>query len=212
MSDGYGPSDNFMKKSAFDITSQQDNLTSKVVVGLERISEVFKSLLWEQAKATGLSPIQIQIMVFVAYHKPELCKVSYLAKEFNLTKPTISDAVRVLVLKGLAAKKDAGSDSRSYILALTDEGKKLLSGIEQFAQPLSTELDKLDEIQLSGIYKSLTELIYQLNRSGVLTVQRTCFLCHFYEKQSETHFCNFLNQALQQEEIRIDCPEFEAKR
>ena len=108
----------FMKKSAFDTESQQQNLTSKVVVGLERISEVFKTLLWDQSKATGLSPIQIQIIVFVAYHKPELCKVSYLAQEFNVTKPTVSDAVRVLLLKGFIEKKDAGGDSRSYIIGL----------------------------------------------------------------------------------------------
>lgn len=200
-----------MKKSAFDIESQQENLTSKVVVGLERISEVFKALLWDQAKATGLSPIQIQILVFVTYHKPELCKVSYLAQEFNVTKPTISDAVRVLLLKGLVEKKDAGRDSRSYIIGLTESGREIVTGIEQFAAPVSSQVEKMSTEQLSSIYKSLTDLIYQLNRSGVLSVQRTCYLCNFYENQVDGHFCHFLKQKLMETEIRIDCPEFESK-
>ncbi|MEO9804027.1 MAG: MarR family transcriptional regulator [Reichenbachiella sp.] len=200
-----------MKKSAFDIESQQENLTSKVVVGLERISEVFKALLWDQAKATGLSPIQIQILVFVTYHKPELCKVSYLAQEFNVTKPTISDAVRVLLLKGLVEKKDAGQDSRSYIIGLTESGHQIVTGIEQFAAPVSSQVEKMSAEQLSSIYKSLADLIYQLNRSGVLSVQRTCYLCNFYENQEDGHYCHFLKQKLMETEIRIDCPEFESK-
>lgn len=205
------PSNNFMKKSAFDTESQQKDLTSKVVVGLERISEVFKTLLWDQAKATGLSPIQIQILVFVTYHKPDLCKVSYLAQEFNVTKPTISDAVRVLLLKDLIEKKDAGQDSRSYIIGLTEKGRKMVSDIEQFADPIGSQIDKMNQEQLSGMYKSLTDLIYQLNRTGVLSVQRTCYMCNFYEKQADGHFCHFLNQKLLDTEIRIDCPEFELK-
>jgi len=200
-----------MKKSAFDIEAQQRNLTSKVVVGLERISEVFKTLLWDQAKATGLSPIQIQILVFVAYHKADLCKVSYLAKEFNVTKPTISDAVRVLLLKSLVKKKDAGGDSRSYIIGLTASGQQMVNSIEQFAAPIGHQVENLDPNQLASIYKSLSELIYQLNQSGVLSVQRTCFLCTFYEKQSGGHFCQFLDQKLAETEIRIDCPEYELK-
>ncbi|MEP2026267.1 MAG: helix-turn-helix domain-containing protein [Reichenbachiella sp.] len=200
-----------MKKSAFDTESQQQNLTSKVVVGLERISEVFKTLLWDQSKATGLSPIQIQIIVFVAYHKPDLCKVSYLAQEFNVTKPTVSDAVRVLLLKGHIEKKDAGGDSRSYIIGLTTDGKQILEGIEQFAAPVGTELEKLENKQLASIYQSLSNLIFQLNQSGILSVQRTCYSCQFHEKKTDQDYCHFLNQPLGSEEIRIDCPEYESK-
>lgn len=200
-----------MNKSPFDIESQQQSLTSKVVVGLERISEVFKKLLWDQSKSTGLSPIQIQILVFVAYHKSDLCKVSYLAQEFNVTKPTISDAVRVLLLKGLTEKLDSGGDSRSYVIGLTTEGRNLLQGIEQFASPVGKELEKLPKAQLANIYQSLTTLINQLNQSGILSVQRICFSCRYYEKRTDDSFCHLLNQPLAANEIRIDCPEYQIK-
>ena len=93
-----------MKKSVFNTEFQQKSITSKIVVGLERISEVFKVLLWEHAKVIGLSPIQIQILIFIAYHKQELCNVSHLAKEFNVTKPTVSDAIKVLDRKKFIVK------------------------------------------------------------------------------------------------------------
>ncbi|MEO0333318.1 MAG: MarR family transcriptional regulator, partial [Bacteroidota bacterium] len=62
-----------MEKSVFNPTNQQSDVSSKIVAGLERISEAFKVLLWEKAKSLGLSPIQIQILIFIAYHKSELC-------------------------------------------------------------------------------------------------------------------------------------------
>jgi len=113
-----------MDKSIFDITFQNTDTVSKIVVGLERISEAFRALLWEYAKTIGLSPIQIQILIFVAYHREQLCTVSHLAKEFNLTKPTISDAVKALEKKGMISKHKTLVDSRSYFIALTEEGKK----------------------------------------------------------------------------------------
>lgn len=85
-----------MSKTAFNPSHQQNNTPSKIIAGLERISQAFKVLLWKKAKQLGVSPIQIQILIFITYHTVELCNVSDLAKEFNVTKPTISDAIKVL--------------------------------------------------------------------------------------------------------------------
>ncbi|MEE9374678.1 MAG: helix-turn-helix domain-containing protein [Saprospiraceae bacterium] len=96
---------------------------------MERVSEVFKVLLWEHAKVIGLSPIQIQILIFIAYHKSELCNTSHLAKEFNITKPKVSDDIRVLDKKKYSIKGYSLSDSRSYSL-LSDLGKKQLQKLK----------------------------------------------------------------------------------
>ena len=95
-----------MPKSAFNPDQQNNDLASKTVAALERISQVYRLLLWDHAKDLGLSPIQIQLLIFVGHHKAALCNVSYLAKEFNVTKPTISDAVRVLFQKGTIEKTE----------------------------------------------------------------------------------------------------------
>ncbi len=182
-----------------------------MVAGLERISEVFKVLLWEKAKLLGLSPIQIQILIFINYHSLEFCNVSHLAKEFNVTKPTISDAVRVLVKKQLIEKVSASSDSRSYAIQLTETGKSTVAETENFAQPLKTQLEHIDPNALESTFETLSELIYRLNQIRILTVQRTCYACKFYSKTASGHFCNLMGKPLQNTEIRIDCPEFEVK-
>lgn len=198
-----------MEKSAFDTKFQQEDTTSKIVVGLERISEAFRVLLWEHAKVIGLSPIQIQLLIFVAYHDESLCQVSHLAREFNMTKATISDAVRVLLGKQLVEKRPSTADGRAFAIALTSEGRATVARTQHFAQPIKDRLQTLapeDQLQL---FTQLSKLIYELNRAGILTVQRTCRACKFYEKKLEHHFCNLLKKELWDQDIRVDCPEYE---
>lgn len=201
----------FMEKSVFNIEHQQTDLASKVVVGLERISEVFKVLLWEHAKIIGISPIQIQILVFLDNHKPEHCTVSYLANEFNITKPTVSDAIKALEKKSLIDKDYSSSDSRSYTIFLSDKGKTIVGQTEQFANPIKNQLATIDTEKLNQLYISISQLIYGLNKTGLLTVQRMCFACKFHSEIKNEHFCNYLNIKLQHSDIRMDCPEFEVQ-
>ena len=200
-----------MDKNIFNPLEQENDLSSKIIVGFERISEVFKILLWEKAKLVGLSPIQIQILIFITYHKIELCNVSHLAKEFNLTKPTISDAIRILYKKGLITKDYSSSDSRSYSIRLSISGKKIIAEIQDFANPLKGQLKGIQQIDLENLFATLSKLIYQLNRNGILTVQRTCYGCKFYDQRKNIDYCNLLDKELMNTEIRLDCPEYEEK-
>ena len=186
------------------------DINGKIITGLARISEVFKTLLWEKAKVHGISPIQIQIILFVSNHKLELCNVSHLAKEFNLTKPTISDAVRVLLQKSLLEKDHSPTDNRRFNLQLTTQGAELLADLSGYFEPVSEELDKMSTTEQNSLFQTITKLIYQLNLKGIIQVQRTCFNCRFYSgNKVDQHHCNFLDKHLPTQEIRLDCGEFE---
>ncbi|SHF70630.1 DNA-binding transcriptional regulator, MarR family [Arenibacter palladensis] len=200
-----------MDKSIFNPDHQERDVSSKIIAGLERISEAFKVLLWDKAKLLGLSPIQIQILIFIAYHKNEICNVSHLAKEFNITKPTISDAIKVLDKKGLITKEYSSSDSRSYSISLSETGTETIGQISDFANPLKKQLNTVDNPELESLFGTLSKLIYQLNTSGILSVQRTCYGCKFYGKESNRDYCNLLNKELLNKDIRLDCPEFEVR-
>lgn len=200
-----------MKKSTFNPEQQQKDISSKIVAGLERISEVFKILLWDKAKLVGLSPIQIQILLFVAFHKEHLRNVSHLAKEFNVTKPTISDAIKVLDKKGFIEKNFSSTDSRSYSITLSELGKEIVLKTHDFSNPLKKQVDSFQQTDLESLFETLSQLIYKLNRNGILTVQRTCYGCKFYQKNTVTHYCNLLQKELLKQEIRLDCPEYEEK-
>lgn len=187
------------------------DVKNKIILGLERISGVFKTLLLDKAKAYGISPIQIQILLFIENHSQELCNVTNLSKEYNLTKPTVSDAVKSLHSKGFVEKDFSSADSRSYSLFLTQEGSEILKNLESYSAPIAKALqaEKADDTEV--FYQSLTRLIFRLNQSGVIQTQRTCFGCLFYSGQHDTHFCNLMNKPLLGTDIRLDCAEYQEK-
>ncbi|PVW13387.1 MarR family winged helix-turn-helix transcriptional regulator [Marixanthomonas spongiae] len=200
-----------MSKSVFNPEDQIGDVASKIVAGLERIAEVFKVLLWDKAKANGLSPLQIQLLIFIAYHKTALCNVSHLAKEFNVTKPTVSDAIKALMKKELIAKDFSSADSRSYSVLLTEKGKEIVGITANFANPIKEQVLLLPSEEQEALFKTLSQLIYKLNRNGILTVQRTCYGCKFYEKDN-VDYCRLLEKELYAKDIRLDCPEFEVNQ
>lgn len=199
----------FMKGTAFNPENQELELSSKIVAGLERVSQAFKVLLWDKAKELGLSPIQIQLLIFCCYHKSDLNNVSALAKEFNVTKPTISDAVKVLDKKGLIEKDYSSSDSRSYSVTLSDNGKEIVAKTENFAHPIWTILKNINEEELTTFFSTLSSLLFQLNKKGILSVQRTCYACRFLNKNASGQYCKLLEKQLNDSEIRLDCQEYE---
>ena len=198
-----------MDSSVFNIEYQNDYLSGKIVVGLERISEAFKSLLWDHAKNIGLSPIQIQVLIFIKYHPEHLCNVSALAIEFNLTKPTISDAVKVLAKKELIEKLPSTVDKRAYSIRLKTEGERIVEQTEHFAKPIEVVASTLNQNEQEHFFDALSRIIEGLNKKGILSVQRSCHNCKYFIRSEELPFCKLLNQKLSTGAIRLDCPEFE---
>ncbi len=196
-----------MKKSSFDIRHQSVHIESKIVVALERISEAFRVLLWQESKANNLSPIQIQVLIFLLFHNTEKCKISYLSKEFNMTKATISDSVKILFEKNLIEKTNDTIDTRSFSISLTNKGKKIAQQSSSFAGVIEKPIINFTAKQKDILLVSLLELINKLNQEGVITVQRMCLTCKFYNKSKASHYCNLLNKHMQNNELRVDCPE-----
>lgn len=196
-----------MKYSSFNLNEQNQKVESRIVVALERISEAFRVLLWNESKENSLSPIQIQILIFVYFHSSEKCKVGYLADEFNMTKATISDSVKVLLAKDLVNKEIDPTDTRSYSLSLTTEGIKTAQKASFFASSIERPLEKLTAEQKTIMLNGLLKLIYDLNKSGVITIQRMCFTCSNYQVDKGVHYCKLLKSQLAENELRVDCPE-----
>jgi len=196
-----------MKKSSFHLTEQNQKIESRIVVALERISEAFRVLLWNESKENSLSPIQIQILIFIYFHSLEKCKVGYLADEFNMTKATISDSVKILLSKELVTKETDPIDTRSFSLSLTYEGKKIAKKASLFASSIEQPIEKLTQEQKTIMLNGLLKLIYDLNKSGIITIQRMCFSCSNYQLEKGVHYCKLLKSQLAENELRIDCPE-----
>ncbi|HYF04524.1 MAG TPA: MarR family winged helix-turn-helix transcriptional regulator [Patescibacteria group bacterium] len=194
-----------MIQSPFNILQQEQSIESRIVVALERISEAFRVLLWQESKENSLSPIQIQLLIFLLFHSQERCRVSNLAAEFNMTKATISDSIRVLLQKGLIEKITDETDTRSFWIVLTEKGRAIAQKSATFTASIEQPLHQFSVVQKEILLTSLLELIEKLNKAGIITAQRMCLSCRFYKKDS--HFCGLMERPLAPMELKVDCPE-----
>ncbi|MCS6929760.1 MAG: MarR family transcriptional regulator [Saprospiraceae bacterium] len=198
--------------SIFDPHAQINRAEYKIVVALERLSEAFRVLFWEKGKALGLSPIQIKFLIFLLFHPREQCTVSGLAQAFNLTPSTVSEALKALERKELLQRRPNPEDTRSRRLMLTDKGTAVARQLANFADVMVTPLTSLATSERDSLLEGLFQLIVHLQREGVITPQRMCFVCTYYRKTDSGHFCNLIRKPLEVRELRIDCPEHAPRR
>src|SRR5690606_3520702 len=188
-----------MNNSDFDLNHQNQSTESRIIASLERISQAFRVLLWQESKEFSLTPIQVQVLIFLLYHSREKRKVSYLAGEFNMTKATISDTVKTLDQKGLIEKEYEQHDTRRYIIHLSEKGEAVAKQTASFAADILAPVKKLRADDKENLLLSLMEIIHHLNRAGVITIQRMCRTCSYYAPMhaGEEHFCRLLNKKLE---------------
>jgi DNA-binding MarR family transcriptional regulator len=195
--------------SAFNPERHITSIDYKIVAALEKISEVFRVLLWAEAKEHKLSPIQLQLLIFLKYHASDKHRrIAAMAKEFNLTKATVSDSIKVMEQKGLIQRTADSLDSRSFNFSLTDSGMKLTGAIEHFTLPLDGAIATLSDHKKEIMLSAVLDLIYKLNQGGVISTQRMCYNCFYYNgDRKEQHHCNLMQKPLAFEELRFECPE-----
>ncbi|TPN86965.1 MarR family winged helix-turn-helix transcriptional regulator [Aquimarina algicola] len=183
----------------------KNDIDYKITQALERISKTFRVLLWEESKEFGISPIQIQILIFCLTHTEDMLKVSLLAKEFDLTKATVSDSIKVLLKKELLIKVPDTYDARSYTVRLTKEGRDIANKTLRYTSALETAINPLGNDKKELLFNNLLKIIDSLSKKSVISVQRMCFTCQHYSQNNNTSYCNFLQKSLSNKELQIDC-------
>ena len=202
--------------SVFDLSAQHDDVDAKIVAALERLSQVFRVRLREEAWERDLSPTQAQFLIYLLYHDVELRRVSQLAREFDLTQATVSDAVASLETKGLVQREQWPEDRRVITLRLTPDGGKLAATLSRWADPIREHLvERFLPEERETVMRFLIGLMGSLQRSGLVTVARMCVTCSFFRQdihpgEPSPHHCGLLDVPLSGADLRVDCPEHES--
>lgn len=186
-------------------------LAQKLAGAFERLSIVYRLLLWEKGNRYGLTPLQIQVLFYLREHREEKRKPHLLAAYFLVKKPTISETLRILEGKGFIMRRKDPQNKRSVILTLTSKGEKIIEKLNNFVQPLEESINALTPKERERLYYFLFKLIYSLYKQGVIQEQRMCFLCKYYEKSYKgyTRYCKLLEKPLEVSGLRLDCPDFQ---
>jgi DNA-binding MarR family transcriptional regulator len=200
--------------SVFEPSSQHGDVDKKIVASLERLSLVFRILLRGEAQEHGLSPIQAQFLVHLLHHCTTLRRVSQLAREFDLTRATVSDAVGSLEKKGLISREPWPADRRVTTLRLTHAGEHKARELAAWANVVEEHLKSYSSEEKEAVMRFLMGLIGSLQKSGLITVARMCVTCRFFRPdthsgESSPHHCALLDVPLSGSDLRADCPEHE---
>jgi len=193
--------------STFNPEEQVNNIDFKLIYSLERLSQVYKTLLLQTQVETSLSPIQSQIIIFMFFHNDSRISVSLFASEFSVKKSTISDAVKTLVTKNLVKKEQDSLDKRKQYLKLTKDGLELAQRIQNYTLPLEESLRGFNNKEKINFFSLLTKFLGNLNNKSLLPALRICSSCYYYEQRNKKNYCKLLEAFLNEEEIRVDCQE-----
>lgn len=186
---------------------------AKIAAALERIGHIILTSTREAAQDVGLSPIQARILIHIGTHNAFDSRMSSLAQFFDVTVPTVSDAVNSLVQKGLIIKERSVQDARARMLRLTDTGRTVFSTLSSWSRPLETILTDLPVSDADALADYLLRLVSGLHAQGRVAVARMCPYCaHFSEpgESQATAYCRLLSVPLSAADYRLDCPEWEA--
>ncbi|GAB5518434.1 MAG: MarR family winged helix-turn-helix transcriptional regulator [Rhodothermales bacterium] len=184
----------------------------KIAAALDRLGTVFRSLLQEAAQSgdPSLSPLQAQILLFLHTHALDLGRVGQLAREFEVSAPTVSDAVRVLVKKGLLTKQRDPADGRATVLSLSAAGQVVTQHLERWADTVRASVAEASPSDQAVVLSFLLNLIGRLHTQDLISVARTCTTCQFFARHVHTgtdaeHHCMLLDAPLALSDLRLDC-------
>ncbi|NRQ31829.1 winged helix-turn-helix transcriptional regulator [Nonomuraea sp. NN258] len=188
-----------------------DEVERRLADALERLGHGLRSLAQRSAREHGLSPLQQQAVLALVRQPAARREVSALAAEFDVTSPTMSDAVAALERKGLVTRSP-GLDGRRRLLSLTDAGQQVARELAPWDGPLLEAFARLPAPDRDTTLHSLLRVIADLQRQGVVSVARTCTTCRFFEPDahadaSAPHHCHLLRVPLPLADLRTDCSE-----
>ncbi len=192
---------------------KKDDLSEKIISGVERLSTLFRARLWIDAKAEGLTPLQAQIIMLIDKQSGKRHSITTIAAEFSVTKATVSAVVKTLLSKNLIIKKEDKKDSRGFFVLLTPQGKKYSATMSNSHFFFYQFIENLPQTDIEHIWDALLKLLFHLQKSGIIPV-RMCLICrHFQEPKGNAQaFCMLMRTPLSISSLRIDCPEHEIKK
>lgn len=200
--------------AVFDSLSEP--LPRRLAAGLSRLSVALRAGQWRLAEAHGLTPTQAQALALLAVRgapdRPAL-RVSDIAAELAITRPTTSDAIAALERKGLIRREPDPRDARATGLVLTEAGRHAARDAGDWPVALLDVAADLPPSEQEALLRLVTKLIRGLQLRGAIAPARLCVTCRFFRPYahpadaSAPHHCAFVDAPFGDRHLRLDCPE-----
>lgn len=130
----------------------------------DQLAEFYdKMASWEHSivKDSGLSPAQMHTVEIIGHHKD--MRMKELAERLGVTTGTLTTGVDKLEKLGLVERKPHESDRRSWLIVLTDEGKRMYEQHHKYHQQFTNEIScDLTLDQITALTEYLAILLKRL--------------------------------------------------
>lgn len=195
----------------FDPKRRKEERSARIGMALFRMSQAIKKMTQAESDALGLSPIQIQALLFSTYTRGEMATVGNFADSIGTTHVTAVKIINGLVTKGLMSKSQKPEDRRVTLLVLTSKGEEVVSHIKGFGHSLEEALQPISDETIEKLELGLGSIISVMEKRGDLVVAEPCLGCiHFRPHTNDgatPHYCNLIQKYLSHEASLKECPE-----
>lgn len=195
----------------FRADDRQHDRAARIGMSLFRISQAIKKITQLDSDEMGLSPLQIQALLFIHHTRYDMASMGNLAEVIAASHVTAVKLVNGLLEKGLVTKDKHPEDKRITLLRLTDPGLALVGRLDGWGDKLRQSLEGISEEAMHQLEVGLGGIIHRLHSSGYLVVSEPCRGCiHFRlneEQEEGPHYCGMIHKYLTEEQSRKECPE-----
>ena len=133
-----------------DQPERHRSLDAKIVGALDRTGEALGVLARRAAAAHDLSVTQMRVLVRLYAGPPPQALTSELARELDVSDPTVSDALAALRRKGLVERSADPADRRRQVLRLTASGHSVGVAVSRWTAPAGENRPFKQQVRASG--------------------------------------------------------------
>lgn len=195
----------------FDPRQRKGNRSARIGMALFRMSQAIKKITLTESDALGLSPVQIQALLFTAHTRSDVATVGNFADTIGTTHVTAVKILHGLVRRGLIAKAPKTADRRVTLLSLTPKGTEIVHKLDNWGHTLEEAIEPISEEILAHFETGLGAILSALQKKGHLIVAEPCSGClHFQPNAGDPaapHYCRLIQKYLTHEASLQECPE-----
>ncbi|HXF84123.1 MAG TPA: MarR family winged helix-turn-helix transcriptional regulator [Anaerolineales bacterium] len=200
--------------SAFDPVRRAESLPAQVAAALHRIGQAMNHMLRLRGEAAGLSPAQIQSLLFLKYARSGVRTIGGLAQRLATSYATASVVADALERKQLLRRKPLPEDKRTVTLALTPKGARDAASLEDVFGEVEAAIASLPEAEQQALLRAAQAIVRRLQEAGHVRVYEMCWGCRFFRRAAHPddprgpHHCAFVDAPLPEAETYFECPDF----
>lgn len=200
--------------SIFDPVQRTETLSAQITLALYRIGQALQHILRARGEQLGLSPAQVQALLFLLYARPGVRTIGGLAERLAVTYATASGVADALENKELLRRHALPEDRRVITLSLTGKGRELAASLDDVLGEVETIIATLSETEQNMLRSTLQKVVRRLQVAGHIRIYEMCWGCQFFRPHAHPdhpagpHHCAFVDAPLSEEYSRLECPDF----